>query len=329
MLKINKRGIAVNKIAVLTSGGDAPGMNAAIRSVVRKGIYEGLEVYGIEKAYTGLIENKFIKLEHKDVGGIMQNGGTILQTSRCEEFLTDAGQNKAIKNLEKRNIDGLVVIGGNGSLKGALDLHNKGVNTVGVPGTIDNDLAGTDMAIGVDTALNTIINAVDKIKDTATSHERAFIIEVMGRESGYLALMASIATGAEEVFIPEKELNIDDTAKKIREGHKRGKKHGIIILAEGAGNAYTIGRKLKNILGYEVRITILGHIQRGGSPSAFDRILASKMGANAVKALLDGESGKMVGTKSGKNVLIDFEEAIKGRHEVRENLYNLSKILSI
>ncbi len=319
----------MKKIAVLTSGGDAPGMNAAIRSVVRKGIYEGLEVYGIEKAYTGLIENKFIKLEHKDVGGIMQNGGTILQTSRCEEFLTDAGQNKAIKNLEKRNIDGLVVIGGNGSLKGALDLHNKGVNTVGVPGTIDNDLAGTDMAIGVDTALNTIINAVDKIKDTATSHERAFIIEVMGRESGYLALMASIATGAEEVFIPEKEVNIEKTAKKIREGHKRGKKHGIIILAEGAGNAYNIGRELKNILGYEVRVTILGHIQRGGNPSAFDRILASKMGAKAVQALINNESGNMISLRGSKSTLIPFEKAIQTRTEVRENLFELNKILSL
>ncbi|HMA68534.1 MAG TPA: 6-phosphofructokinase [Candidatus Mcinerneyibacterium sp.] len=319
----------MKRIGVLTSGGDSPGMNAAIRSVVRNSIYNDLEVYGIEKAYVGLIDNKMNELKLKDVGGILQRGGTILQTSRCEEFLTEEGQNKAVENIKKNKLDGLIVIGGNGSLRGALDLHKKGIKVVGIPGTIDNDLSQTDMSIGVDTALNTIVDAVDKIKDTATSHERAFIIEVMGRDSGYLALMASIATGAEDVFIPEKKLNIDDTAKKIREGHKRGKKHGIIILAEGAGNAYTIGRKLKNILGYEVRITILGHIQRGGSPSAFDRILASKMGANAVKALLDGESGKMVGTKSGKNVLIDFEEAIKGRHEVRENLYNLSKILSI
>jgi len=319
----------MKRIGVLTSGGDSPGMNAAIRSVVRNSIYNDLEVYGIEKAYVGLIDNNMYELKLKDVGGILQRGGTILQTSRCEEFLTEEGQNKAVENIKKNKIDGLIVIGGNGSLRGALDLHKKGIKIIGIPGTIDNDLSQTDMSIGVDTALNTIVDAVDKIKDTATSHERAFIIEVMGRDSGYLALMASIATGAEDVFIPEKELNIDDTAKKIREGHKRGKKHGIIILAEGAGNAYTIGRKLKNILGYEVRITILGHIQRGGSPSAFDRILASKMGANAVKALLDKKSGKMVGTKSGKNVLIDFEEAIKGRHEVRENLYNLSKILSI
>lgn len=276
----------MKRIAILTSGGDAPGMNAAIRAVARKAIYNDIEVYGVEKAYVGLIENKIKQLERKDVGGIMQKGGTVLQTSRCEEFITDEGQNKAIETLKKNKIDGLVVIGGNGSLTGALELHRKGINVMGIPGTIDNDLAGTDMCIGVDTALNTIIEAVDKIKDTATSHERAFIIEVMGRESGYLALMASIATGAEEVYIPEKPVDIKSTAKKLREGHKRGKKHGIIILAEGAGNAYTIGRRLKNILGYEIRITILGHLQRGGSPSVFDRILASKMGAKAVTALI-------------------------------------------
>ncbi|TYB31551.1 MAG: 6-phosphofructokinase [Candidatus Mcinerneyibacterium aminivorans] len=319
----------MKNIAVLTSGGDAPGMNAAIRSVVRNGMYHELEVYGIEKGYTGLIEDKFRKLEHKEVGGIMQSGGTILQTSRCEEFLTDQGQHKAIENLQKRDIKGLVVIGGNGSLKGALELHKKGINTIGIPGTIDNDLAGTDMAIGVDTALNTIIDAVDKIKDTATSHERAFIIEVMGRESGYLALMASIATGAEQVFIPEREVNIEKTARKIREGHKRGKKHGIIILAEGAGNAYTIGRDLKNILGYEIRITILGHLQRGGSPSAFDRILASKMGAKAVEALANGKSGKMASLRKNSSKLIPIEEAVKTKIEDRENLYELNKILSL
>ena len=319
----------MKRIAVLTSGGDAPGMNSAVRAVVRTGIYSGLEVFGIEKAYVGMIENYFRPLSLKDVGGIMQRGGTILQTSRCEEFLTDEGQIKAIENLKKNNIDGVVVIGGNGSLSGALDLHNRGIKVIGIPGTIDNDLSGTDMCIGVDTALNTIIDAVDKIKDTASSHERVFIVEVMGRKSGYLALMAAIATGAEEVYIPEKPIDIDSTAEIIRAGHKRGKTHGIIILAEGAGNAYTIGRQLKNVLGYEIRISILGHIQRGGTPLAFDRILGSKMGAEAVDALLRGESGKMVGLVANEYKLIPFEDAIKSKKGVREKLYKLAKILAI
>ena len=319
----------MKRIAVLTGGGDAPGMNAAVRSVVRTGIYMGVEVLGIEKAYLGMMEDLIIPLSLKNVGGIMQKGGTILQTTRCEEFITDEGQEQAVQNLKKHGIEGLVVIGGDGSLTGARDLHNRGIKVIGVPGTIDNDLWGTDMCIGVDTALNTIIYCVDNIKDTASSHERAFIIEVMGRESGYLALMAAIATGAEEVYIPEKEIDIEATAKKIQEGHKRGKNHGIIILAEGAGNAYTIGRQLKNILGYEVRISILGHIQRGGTPSAFDRQLGSMMGAEAVKALMNGESGFMVALSGAHYSLVPLEQAISKKKTLNQKQYEMAQILSL
>lgn len=319
----------MKRIAVLTGGGDAPGMNAAVRSVVRTGIYMGLEVMGIEKAYLGMMEDLIIPLSLKDVGGIMQKGGTMLQTTRCEEFITDEGQEQAVQNLKKHGIEGLVVIGGDGSLTGARDLHNRGIKVIGVPGTIDNDLWGTDMCIGVDTALNTIIYCVDNIKDTASSHERAFIIEVMGRESGYLALMAAIATGAEEVYIPEKEMDIQATANKIQEGHKRGKTHGIIILAEGAGNAYTIGRQLKNILGYEVRISILGHIQRGGTPSAFDRQLGSMMGAEAVKALMDGKSGFMVALSGAHYSLVPLEEAISKKKTINQKQYEMAQVLSL
>ena len=319
----------MKRIAVLTGGGDAPGMNAAVRSVVRTGIYMGLEVMGIEKAYLGMMEDLIIPLSLKDVGGIMQKGGTMLQTTRCEEFITDEGQEQAVQNLKKHGIEGLVVIGGDGSLTGARDLHNRGIKVIGIPGTIDNDLWGTDMCIGVDTALNTIIYCVDNIKDTASSHERAFIIEVMGRESGYLALMAAIATGAEEVYIPEKEMDIQATANKIQEGHKRGKTHGIIILAEGAGNAYTIGRQLKNILGYEVRISILGHIQRGGTPSAFDRQLGSMMGAEAVKALMDGKSGFMVALSGAHYSLVPLEEAISKKKTINQKQYEMAQVLSL
>ncbi len=319
----------MKRIAVLTGGGDAPGMNAAVRSVVRTGIYMGLEVMGIEKAYLGMMEDLIIPLSLKDVGGIMQKGGTMLQTTRCEEFITDEGQEQAVQNLKKHGIEGLVVIGGDGSLTGARDLHNRGIKVIGVPGTIDNDLWGTDMCIGVDTALNTIIYCVDNIKDTASSHERAFIIEVMGRKSGYLALMAAIATGAEEVYIPEKEMDIQATANKIQEGHKRGKTHGIIILAEGAGNAYTIGRQLKNILGYEVRISILGHIQRGGTPSAFDRQLGSMMGAEAVKALMDGKSGFMVALSGAHYSLVPLEEAISKKKTINQKQYEMAQVLSL
>jgi len=289
----------------------------------------GLEVLGIEKAYLGMMEDLIIPLSLKDVGGIMQKGGTMLQTTRCEEFITDEGQEQAVQNLKKHGIEGLVVIGGDGSLTGARDLHNRGIKVIGVPGTIDNDLWGTDMCIGVDTALNTIIYCVDNIKDTASSHERAFIIEVMGRESGYLALMAAIATGAEEVYIPEKEMDIEATAKKIQDGHKRGKTHGIIILAEGAGNAYTIGRQLKNILGYEVRISILGHIQRGGTPSAFDRQLGSMMGAEAVKALLNGKSGFMVALSGAHYSLVSLDEAISKKKTISQKQYEIAQVLSL
>ena len=319
----------MKRIAVLTGGGDAPGMNAAVRAVVRTGIYHGLEVWGIEKAYVGMIDGYMRPLGIEDVGGIMQRGGTILQTSRCEEFLTDEGQEQAVRTLKDNKIDGVIIIGGNGSLTGALDLHNRGVKVIGIPGTIDNDLYGTDMCIGVDTALNTIVECVDKIKDTASSHERAFIIEVMGRKSGYLALMAALATGAEEVYIPERPMDIQKTAEKITRGHQRGKTHGIIILAEGAGNAYTIGRQLKNILGFDVRISILGHIQRGGSPSAFDRQLGSMMGADAVRALAEGKSGLMVALSGASYSLIPIQEAVENKKSINKKQYEIAQILAL
>jgi 6-phosphofructokinase 1 len=318
----------MKKIVVLTSGGDSPGMNAAIRAVVRTGIFHGLEVFGVERGYTGLIEGQIFPMNISSVGGIMQRGGTILKTSRCEKFKTKEGLDIALQKLKEFNIDGLVTIGGDGTLRGIRKLSALGVKTMGVPATIDNDLSKTDMAIGVDTALNTVIGAIDKIKDTASSHERAFIIEVMGRNSGYLALMGGIAGGVEVVLIPEISYNLREISLKLKEGYQRGKTHCIIIIAEGVGKTYEVSKFLEDKIGFETRITILGYLQRGGSPSAFDRLLASRLGAAAVEHLLKGETSKMVGLMGNKIEATDLEVVLSEQKTISQDLYNLALMLA-
>jgi len=316
-------------IGVLSSGGDAPGMNPAIRAVVRKGIYHGLTVYGIEHGYVGLMEGQVIKMTPASVGGIIQRGGTILHTARSKFFMTHEGKLKAMETIKKFGIDALVIIGGDGSYHGAMDLSEYGVNVVGVPGTIDNDIAGTEYTIGYDTALNTIIDAVDKIRDTATSHERTFIVEVMGREAGFLALMSGISCGAEAILIPEIPFDLEELSERLLKGIRRGKNHNIIILAEGVGKASRIAPLITEKTGLEIRISVLGHIQRGGTPTYLDRIMASRFGAAAVDTLMKGERNKAIGWKDGKLRVYDLKEAVSFKRKVDPELYELSKILSI
>lgn len=296
----------MKRVAVLTSGGDAPGMNAAIRAVVRKAIYHQVETVGIIQGFHGLINGKLKPLKLGSVGDVIHRGGTMLGTARSEEFKTAEGQNKAVRILRENKIDGLVVIGGDGSLKGAKALAQLGVAVMGIPATIDNDVAGTDRTIGFDSALNTIMEAVDKIRDTATSHERTFLIETMGRQAGHLALHAGLACGAESILIPEAPYSLDEIVSRLKHGYERGKKHSIIIVAEGAGRVEEIREQLRERTGWECRVTVLGHIQRGGTPSASDRLLASRMGAYAVECLLNGQWGHMVGIRGDRLVLSDL-----------------------
>src|SRR5690606_11762516 len=261
-----RRGISMKKIGVLTSGGDSPGMNAAVRAVVRKGIFHGIEVAGVYSGYQGLIEGTIKKLEAGDVGDIIQRGGTKLYSARCEEFRTEEGQLKAIENMRKEGLEGLVVIGGDGSYRGAMALTKRGFTCVGVPGTIDNDIPGTQYTIGFDTALNTVIDAIDKIRDTATSHERTFIIEVMGRDAGDIALCAGLAGGAETILIPEAGYSMDEIAERLKKGHERGKKHSIIVVAEGVCSGVEFAKQVKEATNFDTRVSVLGHMQRGGSP---------------------------------------------------------------
>ncbi len=318
----------MKKIGVLTSGGDSPGMNAAIRAVVRKAIYHGLEVAGIFHGYQGLIDGNIKPLERGDVGDIIQRGGTMLYSARCLEFKEEAGQLKAIEQLRAHEIDGLVVIGGDGSYRGAKALTKRGIPCVGVPGTIDNDIAGTDYTIGFDTALNTVIEAIDKIRDTATSHDRSFIIEVMGRDAGDLALWAGLAGGAETILIPEEPHDLEDMAERLKRGRDRGKKHSIIIVAEGVMSGQDLQVKLLE-MGIETRVSVLGHIQRGGSPTARDRVLASQMGAKAVELLLQNNGGKAVGMRNHEIIAHDFDEVFEESPEFDNEMYKLSKELSI
>ncbi|MFD1863868.1 6-phosphofructokinase [Planococcus chinensis] len=319
----------MKRIGVLTSGGDSPGMNAAVRAVVRKGIYEGIEVAGVYHGYQGLIDGNISVLEAGDVGDIIQRGGTALYSARCPEFITDEGQEKAITQMKKHGLEGLVVIGGDGSYRGAMALTKKGFPAVGVPGTIDNDIPGTDYTIGFDTALNTVIEAIDKIRDTATSHERTFIIEVMGRDAGDLALWAGLAGGAETILIPEQDFDINDMIERLEKGKKRGKKHSIIIVAEGVMSAQELAGLLAEKSDAETRISVLGHIQRGGTPTARDRVLGSLFGARAVEVLLAGDGGKAVGMVNNKVVDYDMTEAFTAEHDADMSLYELSKELSI
>lgn len=319
----------MKRIGVLTSGGDSPGMNAAVRAVVRKGIFEGIEVAAVYHGYQGLIDGNISILEAGDVGDIIQRGGTSLYSARCLEFITDAGQEKAIAKMKEHGLEGLVVIGGDGSYRGAMALTKKGMPAVGVPGTIDNDIPGTDYTIGFDTALNTVIEAIDKIRDTATSHERTFIIEVMGRDAGDLALWAGLAGGAETILIPEQNFDIDDMIERLEKGKKRGKKHSIIIVAEGVMSAHELAGLLTERSATETRISVLGHIQRGGTPTARDRVLGSLFGARAVEVLLSGQGGKAVGMVNNKVVDYDMTTAFTAEHDADMSLYELSKELSI
>ncbi|MFB5663584.1 6-phosphofructokinase [Alteribacillus sp. HJP-4] len=319
----------MKRIGVLTSGGDSPGMNAAIRAVVRKAIFHGLEVYGVKYGYAGLISGDIEKLEIGDVGDIIHRGGTKLYTARCEEFKTPEGRQEAVNQLNALGIEGLVVIGGDGSFRGAEKLTDLGFPTIGVPGTIDNDIPGTDYTIGFDTALNTVINAIDKIRDTATSHERTYVIEVMGRNAGDLALWAGLADGAETIVIPEEQYDMESIFKRLKRGHDRGKKHSIIIVAEGVGSGPEFGEKIKEATNLETRVTVLGHIQRGGSPTGFDRVLASRLGAKAVELLIDGEQGRMVGIRNNKVIHKAITEALSEKHEIDRDMYVLSQELSI
>jgi 6-phosphofructokinase 1 len=304
-------------------------MNAAIRAVVRKSIYHGLEVVGIKRGFDGLLKKEFVKLQLGSVADIIHRGGTILHTARSEEFKTEEGQRKGVNNLRDGGIDGLVVIGGDGSFKGALALAKLGVPVIGVPATIDNDVGGTDLTIGFDTAVNNVVDAINKIRDTATSHERIFIIEVMGRHAGHIALYAGLSGGAESILVPEIPVDIDEVIFKLQRGINRGKLHSIIIVAEGAASGLTIGEEIKKRMGQETRVTILGHLQRGGTPTALDRMLASCMGAKAVDLLLEGESRKMVGIVNGKLVAVDIEDALSRKRALNRELWELAAILAI
>lgn len=316
------------RIAVLTSGGDAPGMNAAVRSVVRSAIARGADAYGVERGFEGLLEQAFVPLGLGDVGGILDRGGTFLGTSRSKRYQTPQGVADAAEILTRAGIQGLIVIGGDGSYRGAAELAEHGIRTAGLPGTIDNDISGTDTSIGFDTTLNTIANAVGKVRDTASSHERTFVIEVMGRHCGLLATYAGLACGADCILVPEIEWNVDDVCATVVKGISRGKKHSIIMIAEGAGHAFGLAEDISQGCGHEVRAVVLGHVQRGGSPSAFDRILASRLAAEAVAGILEGESGFAVGLKDAKMTRYPLLEAFGCAHEMRTELYELATVLA-
>lgn len=322
---------AIRRIAVMTSGGDSPGMNAAIRAVVRTGLEYEIEVYGIRQGYSGLLASDFSLMTSVEVSGILQRGGTVLQTARNEEFKTQQGQARALRHIYDREIDGIIVIGGNGSLTGALALHKLGVPVIGIPGSIDNDIDGTDTSIGVDSALNIILDAIDRLRDTATSHQRAFIVEVMGRNCGYLALMGSILGGAEIVVTPERPPSLEEVATSLENAYVRGKTHAIAVVAEGAPyRSLELEEYLRKSprVGFEIRTTILGHIQRGGSPTAFDRLLATRMGVHAVSFLLDGKSGVMTAMSGREIKAIPLEEAISSIRPISDSYFEMARFLS-
>ena len=330
--KIDKRK-GIKKIGVFTSGGDAPGMNAAVRAVTRAAIFNGISVKAIYRGYKGLITGEIKEFQTQNVSNIIQQGGTILKTARCEEFRTPEGRKMAYQTMRNEDIDALVVIGGDGTFTGARVFAQEfNIPIVGLPGTIDNDLFGTDSTIGYDTALNTIVEAVDKIRDTASSHERLFFIEVMGRDAGFLALNSALASGAEAAIIPERETQVDQLAELIQNGFRKTKNSSIVIVAESevTGGANGLAERMRREYpGYDVRVTILGHIQRGGSPTAYDRILASRMGVAAVDALMDEQRSIMIGIVNDEIVHVPFTKAIKDDKPVNENLLGVLQILSI
>ena len=321
---------SIRTIGVLTSGGDAPGMNAAIRAVVRRALAKGLKVRGIRRGYHGLLKEEIIDMSARDVSDIIERGGTVLQTARCKTMRTEEGQQKAAAICKKYGIDGLVVIGGDGSFAGAQKLANLGVNTIGIPGTIDLDIACTDYTIGFDTAVNTAMEAIDKVRDTSTSHERCSVIEVMGRDAGYLALWCGIANGAEKILMPE-EKDYDEKAliEDILENKKRGKKNYIIINAEGVGDSINMAKRIEDATGIETRATILGHMQRGGSPTCKDRVYASVMGAKAVELLMEGKSNRVVGYRHGEFIDFDINDALSMKKEIPAHQYEISKTLAL
>ena len=323
----------INTIGILTSGGDAPGMNAAIRAVTRSAIYNGLKVFGIYRGYKGLVTDEIQEFKTQNVSNIIQMGGTILKTARCQEFKTPEGRAQAYENMKKHGIDALIVIGGDGSLTGARILAQEyDIPCIGLPGTIDNDLYGTDTTIGYDTALNTILDAVDKIRDTATSHERLFFVEVMGRDAGFLALNGAIAAGAEAAIIPEFSTEVDQLEQFIEHGFRKSKSSSIVLVAESelTGGAMHYAERVKNEYPqYDVRVTILGHLQRGGRPTAHDRIIASRMGVASIQALLEGQRNVMIGIENDKIVYVPFAKAIKNDKPIDKELVNVLHELSI
>ncbi len=322
----------VKRIAVLTSGGDSPGMNAAVRAVVRTGLYHGLEVFGILRGYQGLIEDDIIKMESRSVANIIQRGGTILKTARCKEFYQPEGRKKAYEILKKREIDGLVIIGGDGSFKGATMLTKEyDIPCIGIAGTIDKDIVGTDFTIGFDTAVNTAVEAIDKIRDTADAHDRLFIVEVMGRDAGYIALHSGIATGAESILIPERKTDIEGVISSLQEKEKRKKLVNIIVVAEGDdfGGGNEVAKIIKDRLPHiDARVCILGHIQRGGSPSCLDRLIASRMGYHAVESLLEGRHNVFVGIQNNRMNYVPLESVGKRKGKIGEEWMKIVKILA-
>lgn len=314
----------MKKIAIMTSGGDAPGMNAAIRAVVRKALYNGIEVMGIERGFYGLVNGEIKPMGKRSVSDIINKGGTILKTARLESFREKAVQEKAVQVLDIFGIEGLIVIGGDGSFVGASKLSDLGINTIGIPGTIDNDLAYTDFTLGFDTAVDTVVDAISKIKDTSASHERCSIIEVMGRNCGDIALYSGIAGGAEMIVVPEKPFSVKDVMKVILEGRAKGKHHYLIVVAEGVEGADDLGKEIEAVTGLETRTTVLGHIQRGGSPSSSDRILAARLGHRAVELLMEGKTNRVVGIKDNHIVDLDIHEALAMEKEFDEKLLTIS-----
>ncbi len=322
----------VTKIGVLTSGGDSPGMNAAIRAVVRTGIYRGLEVFGIVRGYQGMIEDDIYRMDSRSVANIIQRGGTILKTARSKEFLTSEGRAKAYGNLKRRGINGLVIIGGDGSFRGAVEFSKEfDMPCIGIAGTIDKDITGTDFTIGFDTAVNTAVEAIDKIRDTMDAHDRIFIIEVMGRDAGYIALHSGIATGAENILIPERPTNMEDIIKSLQEKERRKKLVNLIVVAEGddfGGAEKVKHRLLEKLPQAEIRVCILGHIQRGGAPSCIDRLIASRMGYHAVESLIEGKHNIFVGIQNNKMNYMPLENAVKSKGKISEEWLKIVKILA-
>ena len=324
----------VNRIAVLTSGGDAPGMNAAVRAVVRTAVFHNITCFAVYKGYQGLIDGDFEEMNARSVNNIVNKGGTILKSARCLEFRTIEGREKALKNIQKHKIDGLIVIGGDGTFTGAMVFQKEhNIPVIGIPGTIDNDISGTTSTIGYDTALNTVIGAIDKIRDTAISHNRLFFVEVMGRDAGHIALNAGIGAGAEEILIPEEDMGLDRLLESLKRSEKTGKQSSIVVIAEGdktGKNVFEIASYVEqNMPYYEVRVSVLGHMQRGGAPSCFDRVLASRMGVHAVESIIDGKTNMMVGLVHEKMTLYPLQDAIKGKSKISKDLIRVSDILTI